>query len=83
VRGIAHASGVERFTPHTLRHLRLTDLARTGWDIHEIAEFAGYRSLETTLLYIHLTGRELAAKLESGMAQIHLWRVKELAEATT
>jgi site-specific recombinase XerD len=51
VRAIAHASGVERFTPHTLRHLRLTDLARAGWDIHEIAEFAGHRSLETTMLY--------------------------------
>jgi site-specific recombinase XerD len=82
VRGIAHASGVERFTPHSLRHLRLTDLARAGWDIHEIAEFAGHRSLESTMLYIHLSGRELAAKLESGMAQIHLWRVKELADAT-
>ena len=83
VRAIAHASGVERFTPHTLRHLRLTDLARAGWDIHEIAEFAGHRSLETTMLYIHLSGRELAAKLESGMAQLHLWRVKQLADATT
>jgi integrase/recombinase XerD len=83
VRTIAHASGVERFTPHTLRHLRLTDLARAGWDIHEIAEFAGHRSLETTMLYIHLSGRELAAKLESGMAQIHLWRVKQLAHITT
>lgn len=83
VRGIADASGVKRFTPHTLRHLRLTDLARAGWDIHEIAEFAGHRSVETTMVYIHLSGRELAAKLESGMAQLHLWRVKALANATT
>jgi len=83
VRAIAKASGVQEFTPHTLRHLRLTDLARAGWDIHEIAEFAGHRSLETTMLYIHLSGRELAAKLESGMAQLHLWRVKQLADATT
>jgi len=83
VRAVALASGVEKFTPHTLRHLRLTDLARAGWDIHEIAEFAGHRSLETTMLYIHLSGRELAAKIESGMAQIHLWRVKELTKAAT
>jgi integrase/recombinase XerD len=83
VRAIAKASGVQELTPHTLRHLRLTDLARAGWDIHEIAEFAGHRSLETTMLYIHLSGRELAAKLESGMAQLHLWRVKQLADATT
>ncbi len=49
VKGIADRSGVQRFTTHTPRHLCLTDLARTGWDIHEIATFAGHRSLETTV----------------------------------
>ena len=38
--GVARASGVLRFTTHTLRHLCLTDLARAGWDIH-VATFAG------------------------------------------
>jgi integrase/recombinase XerD len=31
VRRIALASGVERFSTHTTRHLCLTDLARMGW----------------------------------------------------
>lgn len=35
---------------------------------------------QTTMLYIHLSGRELAAKLERGMAQIHAWRAAMLAE---
>ena len=35
---------------------------------------------QTTLLYIHLSGRELAAKLERGMAQIHAWRADLAAE---
>jgi integrase len=73
-------SGVAEFSTHTLRHLCLTDLARAGWDIHQIAKFAGHRSLESTLLYIHLSGRELAAKLDRGMAEIHAWRVKKLSE---
>ena len=60
---IARRAGVPRFTTHTLRHLCLTDLARAGWDIHEIATFAGHRSVQTTLLYIHLSGRDLARKL--------------------
>ena len=77
---IADAAGVPRFTTHTLRHLRLTDLARTGWDLHEIAQFAGHRSTQTTLLYIHLSGRDLAAKLEQGMAGIHAWRSATTAE---
>ncbi len=80
VRGLADRSGVVQFTTHTPRHLCLTDLARAGWDIHEIATFAGHRSTETSLLYIHLSGRDLAAKLERGMAQIHSWRAKVTVE---
>ena len=43
VRRIALASGVERFSTHTTRHLCLTDLARMGWEVHAIAAFAGHR----------------------------------------
>ena len=77
---IARRAGVPRFTTHTLRHLCLTDLARAGWDIHEIATFAGHRSVQTTILYIHLSGRDLARKLAAGMAQIHAQRTRMLAE---
>lgn len=77
---LARRAGVERFTTHTLRHLCLTDLARAGWDIHEIAAFAGHRSIQTTLLYIHLCGRDLSRKLAVGMAQIHARRAQMLAE---
>ena len=80
VEGVAARSGVERFTTHTPRHLCLTDLARSGWDIHEIARFAGHRSTDTTLQYIHLSGHDLAEKLEQGMARIHSWRLQVLAE---
>jgi integrase/recombinase XerD len=80
VKEIANRSGIEQFTTHTPRHLCLTDLARCGWDIHEIALFAGHRSTQTTLLYIHLSGRELGAKIAQGMAALHEWRVKMVAE---
>lgn len=76
---IARRCNVLQFTPHTLRHLCLTDLARADWDIHEIATFAGHRSVQTTLLYIHLSGRDLSRKLASGMAQIHAQRTRMLA----
>lgn len=74
VHDLAAESGVTEFTTHTSRHLCLTDLARDNWDIHEIARFAGHRSIQTTLLYIHLSGRELGAKIARGMAEIHSWR---------
>ncbi len=80
VEHIAEQAQVPQFTTHTLRHLCLTDLARAGWGLHEIAEFAGHRNIQTTLLYIHLSGRDLAAKLERGMAAIHAWRARRAAE---
>lgn len=80
VRGIAERAGVSRLTTHTMRHLCLTDLARAGWDIHEIAAFAGHTNPQTTLLYIHLSGRDLAHKLAGGMAAIHAWRTRMAAE---
>ena len=63
VRRIALAAEVPRFSTHTTRHLCLTDLARMGWELHAIATFAGHRSTDSTLRYIHLSGRELSAKL--------------------
>ena len=61
---LARDAAVTGFSTHTLRHLRLTDLARAGLDIAEIGRFAGHRSLESTMLYIHLSGRDLARAFE-------------------
>jgi integrase/recombinase XerD len=80
VENISERSGVPEFTTHTPRHLCLTDLARANWDIYEIAKFAGHRSIQTTLLYIHLSGRDLASKLTQAMAQIHTWRTQVIKE---
>src|SRR6266702_670438 len=52
-----------RLTTHTPRHLRLTDLARCGMEIHTIAQYAGHRNLETTKLDIKLSGRETAERV--------------------
>lgn len=75
VRRIALAANLPRFSTHTTRHLCLTDLARMGWELYAIATFAGHRSTDSTLQYIHLSGRELSAKLNSSMVQIHAWRI--------
>ena len=81
VRSIALRAGVPSFSTHTLRHLCLTDLARSGWEIGQIAAFAGHRSTDTTQRYIHLSGRDLAARLERGMTQLHAQRIAQIAEA--
>ena len=77
---IAGRAGLKQFSPHTLRHLCLTDLARADWDIHEIATFAGHRQIETTMIYVHLSARDLAAKFNSTMTQIHEHRLETIRQ---
>jgi integrase/recombinase XerD len=62
-----------RFATHTLRHLCLTHLARAGWSLQDLAIFAGHRNLQTTLMYVHLSGRELGPKYAHAMQQIRSW----------
>ena len=50
VRRIANAAELPRFSTHTLRHLCLSDLARAGWELHEIAHFAGHRNVSCVAL---------------------------------
>lgn len=80
VESLAVRAAVPRFSTHTNRHLCLTDLARSGWDIYRIATFAGHKDIRTTMKYIHLSGRELAGPVASGMAQIHAWRAALLEQ---
>ncbi len=70
VQRLAREAGVPQFSTHTFRHLRLTDLARCRNDIHAIAAYAGHRSLETTKLYIRLSGGEIAERVRATMQQL-------------
>jgi integrase/recombinase XerD len=81
VRQLALQADLPYFSTHTFRHLCLTDLARSGWELHQIAQFAGHHNPQTTLLYIHLSGHDLAEQLTRGMSHIHAWRVQTLAHA--
>jgi integrase/recombinase XerD len=54
-----------------------------GWELHVISAFAGHRSSESTLRYIHLSGRDLADKLSRSMDHIHAWRVEALTRMDT
>jgi len=68
---IAKRAGLHhRFTTHTTRHLRLTDLARCGMDIHAIAQYAGHRNIETTRIYLKLSGQETAERVRFQMHEL-------------
>ena len=83
VRRLAQRAAVPTLTTHSFRHLCLTDLARAGWDIEEIASFAGHRSIQSTLLYIHLSARDLSDKFARSMAAVHEDRLQQLKSGAT
>ena len=80
MRVIALRAGLPPFHPHTLRHLRLTHMARSGIAEHIIAEYAGHRSLDTTRLYIHMSGRDISAAVTSRMEDLDAWIAATLKE---
>src|SRR6266496_2552013 len=73
VQKIAGRTGLPRFTTHTPRHLRLTHMARAHMDLHQIATYAGHASLQTSMLYIHLSGVELTEAVSRSLAGFENW----------
>jgi len=81
VQKIASRVGLARFTTHTPRHLRLTHMARAHMDLHQIATYAGHASVQTTMLYIHLSGVELTEAVRRSLASFEQWIATMLGEA--
>jgi integrase/recombinase XerD len=80
VQKIAQQTNLPRFTTHTLRHLRLTHLARSHMDLHQIALYAGHASLQTSMIYIHLSGVELTEAVSRSLATFERWIEMSLSE---
>jgi integrase/recombinase XerD len=73
VQKLAQRVDLPQFTTHTPRHLRLTHMARAQMDLHQIALYAGHASLQTTMLYINLSGVELTAAVSRSLAGFEHW----------
>jgi site-specific recombinase XerD len=83
VQKLAIQTGLPQFTTHTLRHLRLTHMARAHTELHQIALYAGHASLQTTMLYIHLSGVELTDAVKRSLAGFEQWIEMMLGETKT
>jgi integrase/recombinase XerD len=80
VQKLAQRVGLPQFTTHTPRHLRLTHMARAHMDLHQIALYAGHASLQTSMLYIHLSGVELTEAVSRSLAGFEQWIEVSLKE---
>jgi integrase/recombinase XerD len=82
VASLAQLAGLPRFTTHTPRHLRLTHLARANMELHQIATYAGHKSLDTTMIYIHLSGVQVTEAVTRSLAGFESWIDAILGEGT-
>lgn len=80
VQKLALSIDLPQFTTHTPRHLRLTHMARTHMELHQIALYAGHASLQTTMIYIHLSGVELTEAVMRSLASFERWIALALEE---
>lgn len=54
----------ERITPHSFRHGFATDLLENGAAIQDVSEMLGHSSVQTTMVYRHVSNRDLQGKYE-------------------
>lgn len=78
MKAAGRAVGLPRMTAHTLRHLRLTDMARGGADIYEIMAFAGHKRISSTMIYIHLSARDLVRSFARANGQVYQRHLAQL-----
>jgi site-specific recombinase XerD len=65
------ASGINTAaTVHTLRHSYATHLLEEGVSLRQISQYLGHESLDTTVVYTHLTAAS-EARTSAALAKLH------------
>jgi len=57
-------AGLERVTPHTMRHTFASHLVMKGVDLRTVQSLLGHSNISTTMIYSHLTEDHLARSVE-------------------
>lgn len=56
--------GHPEVSPHMLRHARAIDLLRKGMQLSDVQQILGHANINTTAIYLMITGGDLAKQLE-------------------
>jgi site-specific recombinase XerD len=59
-RALQQAGIGKKATVHTLRHSFATHLLESGTDLYYIQRLLGHTTANTTSVYLHITGKDLA-----------------------
>ena len=61
LRRLAKKAGIEgvRCSPHTLRHTFATNFIRNGGDAFTLQRILGHASIETCMVYVHMSGKHV------------------------